>query len=207
MSSRRNTHPDDIYRQRGVILLFSGRKELTELFFVDFSEDHIQHRHSADNTTLLAVILAIFVIIMCYKYFQSLKNYAASSTKKILFNGGDLKQVYLVRSDLQMGKGKIAAQCCHAAVKAYRELANHGSDAKSAVERWEWQGSRKVVVKVASEEELKDIILSAKQKGLYATTIRDAGKTQIAAGSMTVGVIGPATESDIDEISGHLKLL
>jgi PTH2 family peptidyl-tRNA hydrolase len=43
--------------------------------------------------------------------------------------------------------------------------------------------------------------------GLYATTIRDAGKTQIAAGSTTVGVIGPAGEESIDEISGHLKLL
>jgi hypothetical protein len=31
-----------------------------------------------------------------------------------------LKLVMIVRTDLKMGKGKIAAQCCHAAVGAYR---------------------------------------------------------------------------------------
>jgi len=118
-----------------------------------------------------------------------------------------MKQVFIVRTDLEMGKGKIAAQCCHAAVKAYRDICRAGAEAQKALERWEWQGSRKVVVKIASEQELQDIIAAAKMKGLYATTIRDAGKTQIAAGSTTVGVIGPAGEMSIDEISGHLKLL
>jgi peptidyl-tRNA hydrolase, PTH2 family len=130
-----------------------------------------------------------------------------STASKIIFSGGDMKQVFIVRTDLEMGKGKIAAQCCHAAVKAYRDISNAGPDARKALDRWEWQGSRKVVVKVSSEQELQDIIANAKMSGLYATTIRDAGKTQVAAGSTTVGVIGPAGEKNIDEVSGHLKLL
>ena len=144
---------------------------------------------------------------MCSKYFKLLKSSVAAGGSKILFNGGDLKQVYLVRTDLEMGKGKIAAQCCHAAVKAFRDLQGRGKEAVAALDEWEWQGSRKVVLKVNSEEELRKIITTAKGRGLFATTIRDAGKTQIAAGSMTVGVIGPANDKLIDEVSGHLKLL
>jgi PTH2 family peptidyl-tRNA hydrolase len=144
---------------------------------------------------------------MCSKYFRILKDSLESKGAKVIFRGGDLKQVYIVRTDLEMGKGKIAAQCCHAAVKSFRDLWSQGSPAQKALERWEWQGSRKVVLKVGSEQDLRDIIMKARMNGIYATTIRDAGLTQIASGSMTVGVIGPGNEKDIDKVSGHLKLL
>lgn len=144
---------------------------------------------------------------MCWTYFKILKDSLGSKGSKVIFRGGDLKQVYIVRTDLEMGKGKISAQCCHAAVKSYRDLWSQGSPAQKALEQWEWQGSRKVVLKVASEEDLRNIIMKAKMNGLYATTIRDAGLTQIASGSITVGVIGPGNEKDIDKVSGHLKLL
>ena len=32
-----------------------------------------------------------------------------------------MKQVMVVRTDLKMRKGKIAAQCCHGAVGAYKK--------------------------------------------------------------------------------------
>jgi PTH2 family peptidyl-tRNA hydrolase len=144
---------------------------------------------------------------MCTKYFRLVKKSLERSGVRLLYSGGDLKQVYMVRTDLDMGKGKIAAQCCHAAVKAYRGMIENLEGSRKVLDRWENQGSRKVVLKVSSEEELVDIISKAKAKGLYATTIRDAGLTQIASGSMTVGVIGPATDTIIDEVSGHLKLL
>ena len=34
----------------------------------------------------------------------------------------------------------------------------------------------------------------------------DAGRTQIAAGSVTVLALGPAAAADIDQVTGHLKL-
>ena len=155
----------------------------------------------------IAILVLLIGVIMSSKYLRFLKNSFARDGTKIVFTGGELKQVYIVRTDLDMGKGKIAAQCCHAAVKAYRDISSMDGSAKEALEQWEWQGSRKVVVKISSEDELRNVILSAKKKGLYATTIRDAGKTQIPSGSMTVGVIGPANEKEIDQVSGHLKLL
>ena len=33
----------------------------------------------------------------------------------------NFKQIFIVRTDLKMGKGKIAAQCSHAAVDAYEK--------------------------------------------------------------------------------------
>lgn len=144
---------------------------------------------------------------MCKKYFKLLKEAVSTTAKRVMVSTGDLKQVYIVRTDLDMGKGKIAAQCCHAAVKSYRDLLACGSEVSAMVARWELRGSRKVVVKVGSQAELSSLISNAKQHGLYGTTITDAGKTQIPLGSMTVGVIGPGDERLIDEISGHLKLL
>ncbi|KAJ3278726.1 Peptidyl-tRNA hydrolase protein 2, mitochondrial, partial [Rhizoclosmatium sp. JEL0117] len=35
---------------------------------------------------------------------------------------GEWKMVLLVRTDLDMGKGKAAAQCCHATLAAYRKI-------------------------------------------------------------------------------------
>lgn len=35
--------------------------------------------------------------------------------------GRNHKMVFVVRTDLGMGKGKIAAQCCHAAVMCYQK--------------------------------------------------------------------------------------
>lgn len=57
-----------------------------------------------------------------------------------------------------------------------------------------------------SVEELDKIRKEAKNKGLIAVTIKDAGRTQIAAGSKTVCCVGPGPDSLVDEVTGHLKL-
>lgn len=107
-----------------------------------------------------------------------------------------------MRTDLEMGKGKIAAQCSHAAMRSYKEFPN-----RRAIDDWESAGARKVVVKVHSEVELMDLLNKAKSLGIYSTYIRDAGLTQIVPGSVTVGAIGPANETVIDSITGKCKLL
>lgn len=47
----------------------------------------------------------------------------------------------------------------------------------------------------------------AKAAGIGTYIVFDAGRTQIPAGSQTVLAIGPAPKSQIDQITGHLKLL
>ena len=41
---------------------------------------------------------------------------------------GEIKQVIIVRADLDMGKGKTAAQCCHGSLLSYLEAAKVGKE-------------------------------------------------------------------------------
>ncbi|KIW62386.1 peptidyl-tRNA hydrolase [Phialophora macrospora] len=117
----------------------------------------------------------------------------------------DVKLVLAVRTDLGMGKGKIAAQCSHATLACYKYLLNHVTSAPM-LKRWERGGQPKIAVQVKSEEELETLQAQAISLGLCARIIHDAGRTQIAAGSATVlGILGP--KSVVDQVTGHLKLL
>ena len=76
------------------------------------------------------------------------------------------------------------------------------------MKNWEeFSGSAKIVVAVHSEEDLLKIKDKAKQQNLPYYLVRDAGRTQIASGTMTVVAVGPGRKSDVDEVTGHLELL
>jgi PTH2 family peptidyl-tRNA hydrolase len=108
-----------------------------------------------------------------------------------------LKMVLVIRTDLGMKKGKICAQCCHAAVGAVQ-----GSDPRS-IARWERCGTAKIALKVKTQEEMLLIESTATANGINSYIVRDAGRTQIPAGSLTVCALGPAPISAIDAITGR----
>lgn len=115
----------------------------------------------------------------------------------------DFKMVLVVRNDLKMGKGKIAAQCSHATLGLYKKVFFR---APKALQRWESCGQVKVVTKVESEDEM--LLLQAKANSLKVAShiTIDAGRTQIAPNSRTVmSLLGPA--DIVDEVTGSLKLL
>jgi PTH2 family peptidyl-tRNA hydrolase len=111
-----------------------------------------------------------------------------------------LKQAIVVRSDLGMGKGKLAAQCSHASLSSYRKC-----DKKLAQE-WEEEGQKKVVLKVGGEEELLSLYEKMKRE-VPCALIRDAGHTQLEPGTISCFGAGPADEKLLDKFLGHLKLL
>ncbi|KAF9375500.1 hypothetical protein CPB97_011411 [Podila verticillata] len=115
----------------------------------------------------------------------------------------EFKMVLVIRSDLGMGKGKAAAQCCHATLANYKELAKK---APKALKQWEYCGQAKVTLKIENEEDMLLLQARAMSLGLAAHSIRDAGRTQIAAGSRTVLAVGPGPVSVINSVTGHLKL-
>lgn len=117
----------------------------------------------------------------------------------------DNKMVLVVRTDLQMGKGKAAAQCAHAAVDLYK-LALKRSP--KLVHNWEAFGQAKVTLKApeGGQEALQLLKNQAEAIGLCAVIIHDAGLTQIKFGSATVLGIGPGPSDIIDKVTGHLKL-
>jgi PTH2 family peptidyl-tRNA hydrolase len=114
-----------------------------------------------------------------------------------------LKQVIIVRSDLGMGKGKIAAQVGHACVLGAENVRKSRPEWFS---KW-WAGQAKIVLKVNSETELEKIKRDAIEMGLPWAEVTDAGHTQIAPGTFTCLSIGPAPEEQIDKITSELKLL
>ena len=98
------------------------------------------------------------------------------------------KIVFVVRTDLGMTKGKIAAQCGHATLACYKRASK--LDPK-LVQRYERQGQPKIALKCSGgEDELEVMQAQAISLGLVAEIIHDAGRTQIAAGSATVLGIG-----------------
>ena len=113
----------------------------------------------------------------------------------------ELKQVIVVRDDLKMPKGKMAAQVAHGSVEAVLN-----SDPK-LVQAWKKQGMKKSVLKVDSLKEMEQIRNNAKNEGLKIGWINDAGRTFLAPGTATVLGIGPDTEENIDRVTGHLKLM
>ena len=115
------------------------------------------------------------------------------------------KMVLCVNTSLGMGKGKIAAQCCHAAVGCYKK----GTKVCPAgVKAWELTGCAKIAVKCPSEDEMmNEILIKAINAGIPAYFVEDAGRTQIAAGSRTVLGLGPAPVHVFEGITSHLKLM
>ncbi|KAI8540592.1 hypothetical protein RHMOL_Rhmol09G0275300 [Rhododendron molle] len=111
--------------------------------------------------------------------------------------------VLVVRNDLKMGKGKIAAQCSHATLGLYKKLLRR---APKSLNRWEMCGQVKVVLKIENEEDLLVLQERAKSLNLPTHVTIDAGRTQIAPNSRTVmAIMGPADM--VDDVTGGLKLL
>ena len=111
------------------------------------------------------------------------------------------KQVILVRDDLKLPRGKLAAQSSHASVDATLK-----SD-KKIVELWRKEGGKKIILKVLNEKELLEYKQMAEDNGLKTALIIDAGYTVLEPGTITCLGIGPDVEEKIDKVSGKLKMI
>lgn len=155
---------------------------------------------------------AAAVVIYClYKMMLTVKNKKARSSDdpndhvNMVYTADydNYKLILVVRTDLKMTKGKIAAQCGHAAVAAYKAARKQ----PKILRAWDESGQAKIALKVDSENALKEVAKHAKAVGLLINIIHDAGHTQVAPGSKTVCAIGPGPALLVDKITGHLKLL
>ena len=111
------------------------------------------------------------------------------------------KQVILVRMDLKMKPGKLAAQVAHASLEAALKTN------KKTLGEWLGNGGKKIVLKVADENELVENKIAAEKEKLVTALIRDAGLTALKPGTVTCLGIGPDTEQKIDNVTGKLKML
>ena len=111
-----------------------------------------------------------------------------------------MKQAIIVRTDLRLSRGKLAAQASHASLGAYKRASFLHK------KLWELQGQKKVVLQVSSEQELLSVFEKAKKEKLPCFLVVDAGLTEVKRGTKTAVGIGPAADEKIDKVAGELKL-
>ncbi|MGQ9469683.1 MAG: peptidyl-tRNA hydrolase Pth2 [Nitrososphaerales archaeon] len=116
----------------------------------------------------------------------------------------EFKMAIVVRADLNMSPGKVAAQACHACLEAY-EKARRRKD--GYWKEWRKEGAKKVVLKVKSLEELLELERKAKRLKLPYALIVDKGLTEVPPNTPTALGVGPSTSESIDKVTGHLPLL
>lgn len=114
------------------------------------------------------------------------------------------KMIIIVRNDLKLPKGKLAVQASHAAVdcalKAYRNN-------KPVLDEWREEGAKKVLLKVDKLDSLFYFKTIFDQKQITTSLIRDAGKTVLEPGTITVLGAGPEKEEVLDKYIKDLKLI
>jgi PTH2 family peptidyl-tRNA hydrolase len=109
-----------------------------------------------------------------------------------------MKQVIIIRNDLDMSKGKSVAQGSHVSVLATQEASDDD------VNRWIENGGKKIVLSAESKSELNNIIDSIID--LPTAKIHDLGYTELEEGTLTAGAVGPAPEDEIDKYTSNLAL-
>lgn len=129
-----------------------------------------------------------------------------------------VKQTILVRKDLKMRAGKLAAQVAHASMKflvdALAEEYDHHYEPRFPFllsQELEWLFNdkfTKIVLGVNSEEELLHYAKLAKNSGLKVNQIIDSGLTEFhGVPTLTCAAIGPDLASRIDPVTKELKPL
>lgn len=116
------------------------------------------------------------------------------------------KMVIIIRTDLKMGRGKIASQAAHAAVLLYQSSIETSNP---HLKWWLHTGQPKIVLKIDTncDEDLTNIYQKAKDLNLNTCMVKDAGRTQIDTGTLTAVGIGPNRKEDVEKLTSNFKLL
>ena len=137
------------------------------------------------------------------------------------------KQVIVMRRDLKMRKGKIAAQAGHACVEAVlMALVREGrldqvrvtpeqtwvylddeATEPTPLSNWFDAGVAKICVYVDSEDALLDLAVRGRELGFAVALVRDAGHTEFhGEPTYTCLAFEPLSPEQIDPLTGELPL-
>jgi PTH2 family peptidyl-tRNA hydrolase len=125
-----------------------------------------------------------------------------------------MKQVIVIRRDLNMRRGKEIAQGAHASMAFLVNAANDLSEFDDVrclvpddVYRWFDNGHKKVTLHVRTEQDILLLHAKARELGLRSHYIVDEGWTEFnMQPTITCLAIGPNESSLIDTITGNLPL-
>lgn len=160
------------------------------------------NKKSADASSIMNIALMATCFLAGIYVGRKLSNTVRRVSS--LISVGPSKLALVVRSDLKMGRGKIASQCCHGTIAAYLKMQESNP---KLLQAWLDSGQPKVVLKAADFNQLQELSEASKLHGVQEVLVRDAGRTQIAQGSETVLAVGPGSVKDVDKVTGKLQLL
>ena len=115
-----------------------------------------------------------------------------------------LTMVLVTRKDLTLSRGKLAAQCGHAAVECALKAAR---ECPKQLESWREDGARKIVVEAPNLDALKRVFGAAQAADIVCYMVHDAGHTEIPSGTVTVVGLGPGSRDSIDALTGSFGLV
>ena len=192
---------------------FGTRRRKSALRFMAATPPHHRSRKASASYSRSECFIDNFALL-CY----------TNSTK----GGGFVyksKMMIVMRRDLKMRKGKIAAQAGHACIDAILmalnkegrmndfEMTLDGFNLKTTdksvtpLSDWFLFGCAKVCVYVDSEEELLSIAQKASEKGIIFSVITDAGMTEFhGVPTKTCLALEPISVEVADELTGDLTL-
>lgn len=118
-----------------------------------------------------------------------------------------IKQVIIIRRDLNLRRGKEIAQGAHASIAFLTEaLFNNINYVDDTVREWLESGETKICLQIRGEAEIYQLYKKAKDRGLRAHLIRDLAKTELKKPTYTALAIGPNKAKEIDPLTHTLKL-
>ena len=134
-----------------------------------------------------------------------------------------VRQVIVVREDLSMPRGKIAAMVAHAAMSfltsKMRVAENEGwipltdvevqwlTELDPGLELLNQKSFAKIVLAVKTEQELNEVAEKANIAGLHVEYVHDSGYSHNPAGTFTCVAIGPDMKSRLDPVTRELRIL
>ena len=97
-------------------------------------------------------------------------------------------------------KGKLTAQICHGSLGVYQ------TTPPGALAQWESDGMASSIYS-GSGTIIEGLINEAVKRNVQYRTVRDAGRTEIAFGTLTVLSLGPDYEATIQEMVHFLPVI
>lgn len=117
------------------------------------------------------------------------------------FMSDEVVMYIVVRSSLNMPKGKMAAQVGHGVQLVMRAIEAQGTPQdKLWMEEWELHSYTKIVLKADDEAFLK-------ARGAFGRYVTDEGRTAVEPGTLTVYAMAPMPKSLASPYVEGLKLL
>ena len=126
-------------------------------------------------------------------------------------NPSNIKQVILIRKDLNMSAGKVAVQVAHASMEVFFNKLEYTSlyaniSLGDEDYRWHQEGKTKILKEVKNESQLLSAYEKAKETGLPCSLITDLGLTELEGENTTCVAIGPASFDEIQKITKRFRL-